>query len=144
MSKGREAAGRVPWSLRRKRKMKRVRNGASMLYDLWICLRKVVVVSVAMISTTAMAAADDASPPVTWVKGSTVPLVQLPGEKFQYYANGHYFKDNTCSTTLSEAGVYGASPPSSSNSSWVVMPKMFHLVPRRRVFIKLKNKMQKA
>ena len=79
-----------------------------MVHCAWIFLRNVAIVSAALVLTIAIAAADNASPPVTWVTGSTVPLLQLPGEKFQYYANSYYFRENTNATTLTTADVYGA------------------------------------
>lgn len=53
-------------------------------------------------------AADDAAPAVTWVKDSTVPLVQLTGETFQYFSNGYHYKAATYAQTLTRSGLNGA------------------------------------
>src|SRR6185436_13294925 len=66
-------------------------------------------VAAAILALTLVTAfADEATPAANWVPNSTVPLVQLTGEKFQYSAYNYYFKTDTPGTTLSNAGLYGA------------------------------------
>ena len=72
--------------------------------DVRVLPRKVAFAIAAAAWMTAITLADDASPPVRWIEGSTVPLLQLPGEKFQYYTNGCYFKDNTSPQRSASSG----------------------------------------
>ncbi len=68
-----------------------------------MCLKFCVILLVCT-----LAAADEATPATTWVKGSTVPLVQLTGETFQFFAKGQHYKAATPAQTLSRAGLNGA------------------------------------
>ena len=60
-----------------------------------------------LLCAATVVALDDPSPPIKPVPSSTTALLQLVGEKFQYYSNNFYFTDNTCATTLTQCGVYG-------------------------------------